>query len=155
MNFKCIRRVTYTGGAFIIHKVINLVLFLGDIIAILLLLFYILLFHLLSLGSLIFEGIPDETIVLKPSEWFLPVLIVGILTFIYIKFLWGKDNYKRMKIYILLLGFGMSVLFNMLWVILSFDMIELNVFFTQLFVIGVMSFLLFYINNKRKRLLIK
>jgi hypothetical protein len=134
-------------------KYSNLLLLFGDIIAILLFFIYLYVFHLLSLGSFLFEGYPDEKIVMKPSEWLAPIIIVGTLTYFYIKYLWGSFTYKKFKIYLLVFGFLISILLNTIWTILSIDLGDSNYLFVQLTVLGITLMLLFTTNHKRKKLL--
>jgi hypothetical protein len=77
-------------------RTLNAFVSLVDLTAILLLVLYILIFHLLSLGSFLFEGKRDEQIVMKLSEWLLPIITMGSLIYFYIKYL-NRVEYKKLK----------------------------------------------------------
>ncbi|MBD8070676.1 hypothetical protein [Bacillus sp. PS06] len=134
------------------RKTLYLLVFFGDIIAILLLSFYIFVFHFLSFGSFLFDSPQDEKIVMRFSEWILPIIIFGILSYIYIKHLWGKNKYKKMKIYYFMIGFGISSIFNVIWALLHSDIENLNNLFVQLSGLGVTVLLIFCTNSERKKL---
>jgi hypothetical protein len=136
----------------IVKKTLEFFVFLGDITFILLIFIYIITFHLLSLGSFLFEGYPDEKINIEPSHWILQIIIVGTILFIYIKYLWGTVRFKKLKIYLLMIGFSTSILLNTLWTILSYSYNDLNNLLVQLLVLGTMVLVLFYANSRRKRL---
>ncbi|QOR64820.1 hypothetical protein IM538_13240 [Cytobacillus suaedae] len=131
----------------------KLLIFPGDIIATFLLFFYIFVFHFLSFGSFLLDSSQDEMIVMNLSEWILPIIIVGTLTYLYIKYLWGKEKYKKLKVYFLIIGFGTSTMFNVIWALLHLNSNNPNNLYVQLFALVVNLLLLSYTNSIRKKLL--
>ncbi|WP_449536518.1 hypothetical protein [Ferdinandcohnia sp. Marseille-Q9671] len=87
------------------------------------------------------------------SSWILPIFMVGILSYIYIKFLWGEKWFKKIKITILMIGFSISSLFNVIWALLHFDIEDLNNLFVQLSGLVVTVVLLLFTNSERKKLI--
>ncbi|MBE4909871.1 hypothetical protein IMZ08_17690 [Bacillus luteolus] len=137
------------------RKPFNLLLFFGDLLAMLLLFFYIFVFHLLSFGSFMLDSSQDERIAWNLTEWIQPTIFVGTLTYIYIKYLKGKEKYKKVKIYTLIMGFSISFVFNVIWILLHFDNENSNYLYVQLSVLGVTLLLIFYADSVRKKLLSK
>ncbi|WP_193538923.1 hypothetical protein [Cytobacillus luteolus] len=121
----------------------------------LLLFFYIFVFHLLSFGSFMLDSSQDERIAWNLTEWIQPTIFVGTLTYIYIKYLKGKEKYKKVKIYTLIMGFSISFVFNVIWILLHFDNENSNYLYVQLSVLGVTLLLIFYADSVRKKLLSK
>ncbi|MBP1942579.1 hypothetical protein [Cytobacillus luteolus] len=132
-----------------------MLLFFGDLLAMLLLFFYIFVFHLLSFGSFMLDSSQDERIAWNLTEWIQPTIFVGTLTYIYIKYLKGKEKYKKVKIYTLIMGFSISFVFNVIWILLHFDNENSNYLYVQLSVLGVTLLLIFYADSVRKKLLSK
>lgn len=97
----------------------------------------------------------DERIAWNLTEWIQPTIFVGTLTYIYIKYLKGKEKYKKVKIYTLIMGFSISFVFNVIWILLHFDNENSNYLYVQLSVLGVTLLLIFYADSVRKKLLSK
>lgn len=133
-------------------KSLSLLLLLADFAALLFVFYCVFAFHLVSLSSFLFDGELDEKIVMNFSDWILPILMLGSLTYLYIKYLWGHDNYKKMKISFLLAGLVLSLVFNGIWSFVYFDMGYLDQLFVQLSLLAVTMILLFKIIDARKKL---
>jgi hypothetical protein len=134
-------------------KSLRLLLLLADFVALLFVFYCIFAFHLVSLSSFLFDGELDEQVVMNFSDWIFPILILGSLTYLYLKYLWGNANYKKMKIYFLLAGLVLSLLFNGIWSFVYFDMGYLDQLFVQLSLLAVTVILLLKTINARKKLI--
>lgn len=93
----------------------------------------------------------DEQIVMELSDWILPIITVGTLIFFYINYLLVRDEFKKTKIYFIMIVFGLSIVLNLIWITLGLVHMKTDDLFVQFFVLGVMVFLMAYSIIKRKR----
>ncbi|MED4014615.1 hypothetical protein [Sutcliffiella cohnii] len=102
-------------------KILRPVIFVGEWVLFYYVLLHILVFNMIFFANMIFTDAPwEEPIILPLVDSLLYIVGIGIVCFLYIKYLVGNVFYRKLKEVVWALLFGINLLSCILWFSMSY-----------------------------------